>query len=334
MLLNLSSQLLNVLWFVLETIAQWPFAQWYHSPPMWTLLPGIVGALWLLAPKGWPARWLGAGLLLPLGLASHEKPASGEFWLTLLDVGQGLSAVIETRHHSLVYDTGARFSPYFNTGEAVVVPFLRSRDITELDVLLISHSDNDHVGGVGALMNRLPVRRVMTSVPERILLGGVDRCEVGQRWVWDDVSFEVLHPPAHWSGSENDQSCVLRVHNAGGSVLLTADIELEAERYLTASKGDGLESEILLIPHHGSRTSSTPAFLRVVNPQVGLVSAGYRNRFGFPAHEVIERYRRHGTEVIDTVSRGAIRVRVHPDTGPEFESGYRQASQRYWTTRP
>jgi competence protein ComEC len=334
LLLSLSSHLLDVLWFVLEQLAAWPFAHWYHAPPMWTLFPGIVGVLWMLAPRGWPARWLGIGLLLPLVLAPHEKPASSEFWLTLLDVGQGLSAVIETRHHVLVYDTGARFSPYFNTGEAVIVPFLRSRDITELDLLVISHSDNDHVGGAAALTDHLPVRRMMSSGHDANLHGAVAACELGQRWVWDEVSFEMLHPPPDWSGSENNRSCVLRIHNSGGSVLLTADIESQAERYLVDYRGAGLHSDILLIPHHGSQTSSTQAFLNAVNPRVGLVSAGYRNRFRFPAHAVIERYKSQGIRVLDTVSHGAIRVRVLPDTGSIVESGYRQAAQRYWTTQP
>ena len=334
LLLNLSSHLLAVLWFVLETLAAWPWALWYHAPPTWSLLPGLLGVLWLLAPRGWPARWLGVVLLLPLALAHHERPAPGEFWLTLLDVGQGLSAVVETRHHALVYDTGARFSPYFNTGDAVVVPFLRSRDITELDLLVISHGDNDHVGGVDALTDRLSVNRMMSSVPQVSTRVGVESCELGQRWSWDEVTFEVIHPPADWPGSENNRSCVLRIHNAGGSVLLTADIEAQAEQQLTNSEGYVLQSDVLLIPHHGSQTSSTPAFIKAVNPRIGLVSVGYRNRFNFPAYDVIERYRQRGVQVIDTVSRGAIRARVHPHGGIFVEPGYRQTSQRYWTSRP
>ena len=282
LLLSVSSYLLDVLWLVLKTLAAWPWVQWHHAPPTWTFLPGIIGVLWMLAPKGWPARWLGVGMLLPMVLAPHKKPASGEFWLTLLDVGQGLAVVVETHQHALVYDTGARFSPYFNTGEAVIVPFLRSRDITELDLLVVSHSDNDHVGGADALLDHLPVRRVMSPGQGVMLHDGVMKCERGRRWVWDEVSFEVLHPPPDWAGSENNRSCVLRIHNSGGSILLTADIESQAERYLADNSGDTLHSDILLIPHHGSQTSSTQAFIDAVDPQVGLVSTGYRNRFGFP----------------------------------------------------
>lgn len=331
-LLSLASGSLEVFWAILTPLTDSPLTQWHHAPPEWTLIPALAGVMWLLAPRGWPARWLGLGLCLPLVAASQSRPEAGAFRFTLLDVGQGLSAVIETQTHSLVYDVGARFSESFNTGEAVVVPFLRARHIDVVDTLMITHADNDHSGGAQALADSVPIRRVLTSVAERF--PQAHACQAGQKWTWDGVVFEVLHPPQGWQGSDNNRSCVLRVANASGSVLLTGDIESEAEALLTAQAGDKLASDVLLIPHHGSRTSSSREFIAAVDPSLAMVPVGYRNRFGFPKEDIIERYSAQGITVLNTVDEGAITVDVHAHRGIQCQPGYRHSSRRYWTTSP
>jgi competence protein ComEC len=331
MLLRLASGAMDLMWRVLETLAELPIAAWHHQPAFWTLIPAWVGVAWLLAPRGWPARWLGVALLLPLGLITPPRPAPGGFRLTLLDVGQGLSAVVQTHTHTLVYDTGARFGDSLDMGEAVLIPFLRSRDIGRIDTLVITHADNDHSGGAQALLETLAVDQVLSGAPARPPFQRAQPCVAGQNWEWDGVNFQVLHPPAVWTGTENDRSCVLRVANAGGALLLSADIEIPAEAWLVQTRAGALASDIILVPHHGSRTSSSGAFLDAVGPSIALVSAGYRNRFGFPKPEVLARYESRGVQVLDTVEQGAIRITVRPDTGMTVQPGYRGQTRRYWT---
>ena len=330
--LGLSSELLDLLWMILDFLAGLPFAKWHHAPPSWTLWPSVLGIAVLLAPRGWPGRWLGVVLLLPLVFVIPKKPIRGEYFFTLLDVGQGLSAVIETRDHVLVYDTGARFSQYFNLGDAVVIPYLRSRGIDDIDVLMISHGDNDHIGGANAILKNITVQEIMTSVPDKLGQKPAVNCLAEQRWIWDDVIFEVLHPPAAWQHHGNNQSCVLRVQNNTGAVLLTADIEVAAERYLVENYGEALASDILLIPHHASTTSSSLPFLNAVEPELALLPLGYRNRFGFPNRDIIDRYHERGIRILDTLSQGAIRIDIHPHDGIDLLQGYRQQDKRYWST--
>jgi competence protein ComEC len=331
LLLAISSALLDLLWAVLELLVSIPLAQWYHTPPAWTLLPALIGAALLLAPRGLPGRWLGIVFISPIVLNSAPRPEPGAYWLTTLDVGQGLAMVVETPNHVLVYDTGARFSDYFNAGEAVVTPYLRSRGIENIDLLMISHGDNDHIGGVEAVFNSFQVQKVLSSVPELIDHPQVSPCVAGQRWVWDEVQFEVLHPPSGWQGSKNNRSCVLRIGNPGGASLITADIEKAAETQLLESTGIRLNSDIMLIPHHGSRSSSSQAFINAVAPEVVLLPLGYRNRFGFPDPEVMDRYGELGVTVLDTVNQGAITISVHQKRGLEIHPGARQIDKRYWS---
>lgn len=330
-LLNMSSTMLDVLWAVLASFENSPAVQWYHSPSAWTLYPALLGAALLLAPRGVPGRWLGIVFLSPMILNSAPRPESGAYWLTLLDVGQGLAMVVETRNHILVYDTGARFSDYFNSGEAVVVPYLRHRGIDAIDLVLISHGDNDHIGGAASVFETYKIRRVLSSVPELIDHPEVFVCVAGQHWVWDEVQFEVLHPPWKWQGTDNDRSCVLSIANPGAVSLITADIEKAAERQLVESAGNRLDSQIMLIPHHGSRSSSSKDFINAVAPELVLLPLGYRNRFGFPDPRVIARYRDLGATLLDTVHQGAITLSVHPVKGIEVHPGSRQSDKRYWS---
>jgi competence protein ComEC len=327
-LLQLAEFILNRTWPVLEWLSALPLAQWSHAePPFWTVLLAFLGTLLLLAPRGIPARWLGLVLLLPATLYHPERLAPGEFRLVLLDVGQGLASVVETRHRLLVYDTGARLSPSFDMGRAVVEPYLRARGIGTIDTLVVSHGDLDHIGGARSLLARFPVGRTYTSVPEQLAGFPAAPCAAGQHWIWDGVDFEMLGPLRN-SEKENDNSCVLRVQGRSGSALLTADIERTAEGLLVENYRERLRSDVLVVPHHGSKTSSTGPFLEAVRPRLALIPAGYLNRFGFPHPAVMDRYTGIGALTLSTAERGAIVVETGKDGMRTF--AHRPEHRRYW----
>lgn len=328
-LLGLVETQLDWAWKALEGLAQLPFAQWQHAPPdfPWILL-GLCGAALILLPRGIPGRWLGLFLLLPALSRTPEKIVSDQYQLTLLDVGQGLASVIETRHHTLVFDTGARFSDRFDIGSAVIEPFLRYRGIDGIDTLVVSHGDNDHSGGAEALLQRVPVTTILSSVPERFARTNAHGCRAGQSWEWDGVHFEMLWPIEPFP-SGNDGSCVLRISAPQGSALLPGDIGQSAETGLVMRYGDRLQSTILVAPHHGSKTSSSQDFVDKVRPRIVLFPVGYRNRYGFPRAEVVERYRRAGASIWDTATGGAITVRSNHEGGVAVSS-HRQTHRRYW----
>lgn len=318
------------LWWWLQWAAEWLPAQWgMWAPPAWTVLPAIIGLAWLLAPRGWPARWVGALWLLPLVLARPAVPSAGELWLTQLDVGQGLAVLLRTANHTLLFDTGPRFGDDLDAGEAVIVPYLRQQGITWLDILLLSHGDIDHVGGTGAVIAALPVRRVLAAGTD-LPIAAPELCRQGERWQWDGVWFEVLHPPADKSTaySDNNGACVLRVETAHGSALLAADIEASVEAELLAGQAGKLRAEVLLVPHHGSRTSSTADFVQAVSPRYVLFATGYRNRYHFPHPAVVARYREAGADLFDSASSGALTLRLgreHIEVKSE-----REQARRYW----
>ncbi|MBT5221988.1 MAG: DNA internalization-related competence protein ComEC/Rec2 [Gammaproteobacteria bacterium] len=309
LLLQLVDQVLQVLWQVLEYLVNFPMASIVHpKPQVWQMLLAMLGVLLLLAPKGIPGRFLGMLLLLPVVLIKPDKPEQGEINLTLLDVGQGLSVLVETTEHALVFDTGARFSDKFDMGKNVVLPLLYYRHITSLDQLVISHADNDHIGGARALLSSIPVRQVFSSVPEQLADYNATQCYAGYMWQWDQVSFQFLSPPKQMFQNENDNSCVLRIQTLHKSVLLTGDIERAAENYLVNHAGRTLAADILIAPHHGSKTSSSSAFLALVNPAIILIPADSPNRFGFPHVAVITRYKAINATYYITGETGAISV--------------------------
>lgn len=317
---------LDGLWPVLEYFAGLEHTLWVqHAPPAWTLAVAGIGALLLLAPRGWPARWLGILWLLPMLLLRPPGPAQGDIWLTLLDVGQGLAAVVRTERHVLVFDTGPRFSTRFDTGSAVLTPYLRNNGVDRLDTLIVSHGDNDHIGGASSLLDAFPALRVLSSVPES--LPGAQLCRAGQTWSWDGINFTILNPQEQ-SLSENNDSCVLKITGPGGTILLTGDIEAEAEQRLIEGWGNRLQADILVVPHHGSKTSSTDAFLATVNPELALLPVGYRNRYRHPHPTVMQRYRDHGIQVLDSPTEGAITIKLH--VGGAEVSSYRREKRRYW----
>ncbi len=328
---RVAAQALEGLWPLLEWLAQQPGSLWsQHAPAAWTLATAAVGVALLLAPRGFPARWLGAVWLLPMFLVRPPVPASGELWFTLLDVGQGLSAVVRTRAHTLVYDTGARFSSRFDAGRAVLVPYLRHAGVRKVDRLIVSHGDNDHIGGSATLLAALPVEAILSGVPER--LPGAAPCHAGQSWEWDGVHFEMLHPPPDSPLEGNNRSCVLRVSSPHGRLLLPGDIAARAERQLLAAAGEQLAADLLVAPHHGSKTSSTAAFLDAVRPQWVLVPAGYRNRYRHPHPDILERYRVRFIAIEASPSAGALTVQFSASGQQHYR--YRDQYRRYWHQRP
>lgn len=327
-ILHILDLVLQLLWQILQYLADLPMSTIIRpKPPLWQLLFALLGVLLLLAPRGVPARFLGGIFLLPILLIKPDKPAQGEMSLTLLDVGQGLSVVIETAQHTLVFDAGVKFSDKFDMGRSVVLPFLHYRHIFALDTLIISHADNDHIGGVPALLSVMPTQQIFSSAT----LYNTKQCYAGYSWEWDQVRFQFISPPKQRFQNENDNSCVLRIDTAQSSVLLTGDIEQTAEDYLVQKAANSLPAKLLIAPHHGSKTSSSAAFLAKVLPDLILIPADSPNRFGFPHTEVVERYRAIHAKHYITGETGAITIKFTANK-IHFES-YRDSHGHYWNQK-
>ncbi len=290
-------------------------------------------------PRGFPARFLGALLLVPLLAVSPPRPRPGELWLTVLDVGQGLAVVARTAEHTLLYDAGPAFGASADSGSRVIVPYLRSEGIAGLDALVVSHDDNDHAGGAGSVLEALPVGMLYASLPpgHAVLEAPAWRlpCVQGRRWKWDGVGFAFLHPAGELAIERrvraNNRSCVLRIEAPGGRVLLTGDIERAAERELLQRAPQLLAAEALLVPHHGSASSSTADFVRQVAPRWAVFAVGYRNRFGHPREDVLARYRDAGSALLRTDTGGALQLRFR--AGDVEILAERERSRRYWQGR-
>jgi competence protein ComEC len=273
----------------------------------------------------------GVVLVLPVLSWQTPRPAHGTFELVAADMGQGHAVLLRTSTHSLLYDTGPRYSAETDAGQRVLVPLLRAWG-ERLDRIVISHQDSDHSGGAPAVMAMQPQAEVLTSIAaEHPLqqLGAMRRCERGQSWVWDGVRLEVLHPSAadyERKLKPNALSCVLRVSAPNTSALLAGDIEAVQEQDLLQS-GQTLQADWLLVPHHGSATSSTQAFLEAVQPSVAIVQAGYRNRFGHPRPDVLRRYTDLGVQVVQTPRCGAS---IWRSEQPKLVQCERNQRQRYW----
>ena len=332
-LLGLAADLLELAWPMLEWLAGTGVAAWTrHQPPAWTLLPALAGLALLFMPRGIPGRWAGGVMLLPMLLVRPPAPPPGAAWITLLDVGQGLAAVVRTARHTLVYDTGPRFSPDFDTGQAVVIPFLRRQGITWLDTLVVSHGDNDHIGGAESLLAAFPADAVYSSVPDRLPGGSALRCRQGQHWQWDGVSFTLLHPEPAGGLGGNNSSCVLLVETTNGQrLLLPGDIERPAERRLVETQRGRLRAQVLVAPHHGSATSSSPAFIAAVDPDVVIIPAAWLNRYRFPKRDVVERYRAAGARILDTGRRGALSVKLSSSTAQPEIVAWRDRHRHVWS---
>ena len=306
-LLHLAVLFLTIAWHILAWLAAQPLLSWQQAVySQWSLVAACFGILLLLAPRGFSMRYLGIFWCLPLFFAKLQYLPLKTVKFTLLDVGQGLASVVQTAHHVLIFDTGAKFSDNFGMGTAVVVPFLRSQNIRKIDTLVISHGDNDHIGGAAAILKAMPVQQIMTSVPERFMRQGVQLCLTGRHWQWDGVSFRFLYPNREHLHLDNNSSCVLRISVGQQHLLLTGDIEQPVEQFLLAHEAKFLPAQVLVAPHHGSKTSSSQAFLKQVQPRYVLYPVGYLNRFHFPSSSVVARYRAIGAQAFSTASSGAI----------------------------
>jgi competence protein ComEC len=325
----LAAQMAHAQWWLLERMASWPGAHWYlPTVQPYALLLALLGALWLFLPRGVPLRWLGLLLFLPLLWPPRQLPVEGAFQVWVLDVGQGLSVLLRTHEHTLVYDTGARYPSGFDLGEATVLPSIHALGITRLDMLMISHGDNDHAGGAEAVATAFPEAPRYAGEPARMPVP-MRQCVTGQSWQWDGVRFRVLSPVRGEGDRDNDSSCVLLVEGRGGRLLLTGDISSNVEPQVAVALGAG-PAPVLLVPHHGSKTSSSSAFISALQPPLALVSAGWHNRFDHPRPEVLARYAEAHVPVFNTAEQGAIPLDFPADAPPRRGPGWRQRQPRYW----
>lgn len=336
-LLHLAHGCMSVVMQFLQWLSLLPASTWQQAaPPAWTLLPAILGMLWLLLPRGFPLRWLGLAGLLPMLLLQPPAPAPGAMEVAVLDVGQGLAVVVRTAHHALLYDTGPRYSAQSDSGSRIVLPYLRAAGIAGLDGLVVSHDDSDHSGGMHAILTQMPVAWLVSSLPTStpdIALLPHQRCHAGQSWHWDGVDFAMLSPTlgsyARADVEDNNRSCVLRVASRYGSLLLTGDIERKAERALLSGDAGRLASDVLLAPHHGSGTSSSPAFIAAVDAATTIFTVGYRNRFRHPKPAVVRRYATAGSRLYRSDMDGAVLLRFTEADGVAA-TRWRMQARRYW----
>ena len=318
----------------LRALAGLPLAQWSAAAaPPWAVACGLLAGALAVLPLPWRLRALALPLALPLLAPALARPPAGQFELLAADIGQGTAVLLRTREHLLVYDTGPQYSETSDAGSRVLLPLLRARGETRIDLLMLSHRDSDHVGGAAALLAGVPVGLLSSSLEEGhpLLARGVPhgRCAAGQSWEWDGVRFEVLHPLAadHDLGLKpNALSCVLRVQGQGSSVLLTGDVEAAQEAALVQRAGAALRSDVLLVPHHGSRTSSTLPFIQAVQPRIAVVQAAYRSRYGHPAPDVVARYAAQGMAIVRSDRCGAWTLPAGALSGV----CQRQLTRRYW----
>jgi len=338
---DLAEAAIGVLAGYLRWLAQLPFATLsVASVPVWVGLGGVVGGFLLAVRLPAPMRLGGVALLVPVLLWQPPRPPVGQFDLLAADIGQGSAVLVRTAQHALLFDAGPRFGRNSDAGDRVLVPLLRALAV-QLDLLVISHRDSDHVGGAASVLAVHSHAQLLGSLAAdhglwRLRRGA--RCQAGQRWVWDGVVFTVLHPPAQsrlQRVKPNATSCVLRVSVSGGAgrqkaaALLTGDIEAAQERQLL-DNGVLLQADVLVVPHHGSKTSSSAAFLDAITPRVALVQSGYRNRFGHPADVPMARYARRQIGVFDSPHCGAMFWR---SAKPSEVICQRLEELRYWKHR-
>jgi competence protein ComEC len=339
MLLNLAHLIVAALAWMLTAISESRLAVWSAPvPPPWVFCFALLGTLWMLAPRGWPLRWIGAVAWLPLLAGQPSRPPDGQVAVTAFDVGQGMALLIETSGHRLLYDSGPLYSPESNGGNRVILPYLKARGIDALDGMVITHSDADHSGGALAVLGEVKVGWVSSSLwlDHPIVRAAPlhSRCAGGQAWTWDGVLFEMLQPTvASYEDralKPNARGCTLRITAGAHAILLAADIEAAQEAQLVIHAPGKLRADVLLAPHHGSGTSSTLAFLKAVQPGVALFQVGYRNRYHHPKPEVYERYGELGIARLRTDETGEIELDSADGFVPRV---YRTEHARYWYGR-
>ncbi len=319
--LLLSSYALDFIMKILAFLGNLDFSLLYlPNAPIWALSLAMIGVFLILMPRGMVGKWLSIFLFLPMLFPHIEKPKEGEIYFDLLDVGQGLSAVIRTKNHVLIYDTAPAYEKRV-IAESTLIPFLRGQGIQEISRLIISHPHADHAGGVDSLMQTFEIYDILTTEPKR--WKNATYCKSGQFWEWDSVKFEML------AGEENyykNNSCVLKITTGKSSILLTGDIEETQERLLLDKQ---IKTNILIAPHHGSKTSSSLAFVNAVRPDYALFSVGYKNHFKHPRPEIIKRYQMVGSHTLETQNSGMISFQITPENISKPQR-YRENNRRYW----
>ncbi len=290
----------------------------------WQFLLMITGAFILVLPAAVPGRIMGVLFIVLALLNKEQKPPLNNFQAHFLDVGQGLSVVVTTHKHTLVYDVGAAYDSGFNMADAALIPFINHLGIKQLDALVLSHQDNDHSGAAEYLTNHFEVDNLWGTDTDH------KPCTIGNQWQWDGVNFEFLSPYNLTPYLHNNSSCVLKISNLNYSLLLTGDIESAVEYRLTQSHTDSIKSDVLLIPHHGSKTSSTQAFIDAVKPKWAINSSAKYNPFNHPADEVVTRYQELGIRIKDTQDDGLLTANTYPELKVQ---SLRENKPRIWRTK-
>jgi competence protein ComEC len=330
-------QLMQWCMYLLQLLSNLPDAVWQQAiPSWWALLLAMLGVLWMLLPRGFSARWLGLIYCLPLFLVVPDAPAIGGMKVAVLDVGQGLSVVVQTAHHTLLYDTGPRYSADSDSGNHIITPYLRAAGINRLDGMIVTHNDDDHSGGALSVLQEVPTQWFASSLPDDspiVAAAPQPRlCYAGQHWQWDGISFDMLHPDLQSYGNakikDNNRGCVLKITSRFGRLLLPADIERPSELLLVKSQPQALAADVLVVPHHGSKTSSTPDFIAHVHPAIAIFTTGYRNRFGHPKAEIVERYKSAGSRMFRSDEDGAVLLDF--DAQGISANAWRKSARRYW----
>ena len=324
-LINFLQSCLWHIYMVFEAIAAVPHSSLGlpRSNIIVTLIVVIITCVLLLCKRIW--SMLTFISMYVIGCLAWSTQTLEHPVVSLLDVGQGLTMVVRHQDKTMVYDVGPRYRTGFNTAEAVLLPYLLARGVSHVDTLMISHADNDHIGGFGVFTNAMSVGQVLTSRVDQIPIAR--ECIAGMRWQWGDLEFEVLSPEQNTPIGSNNLSCVLMLEYHNIRVLLTGDIEHPVERHLL-EHGVDVQADIVLVPHQGSKTSSTGAFINAVNPTLGLIAAGYRNQYGHPHATVVQRYAERRIELLQTPIHGSVEITLN-QTSWSVQS-YRQKHPRPW----
>ena len=339
---------IGMLFWSLGQLSQWSDSLIYLAKPSWpVIMMAVLGSLWLLMPKGWHGRWLGIILFIPAFFVQAEKIPQGQVQLTVLDVGQGLSMLLRTRHHTLLYDTGDKYNDQFNMADKVIIPYMQLQGINRIDTLVVSHSDRDHAGSYSELRQQITIDEVLAGEPGKLNVNSssdsdkkqtnllssmitVEQCHSGQQWQWDSVQFRILSPVSSIvDKKKNNRSCVLHITTATNrTFLLTGDIEKKIEKQLLNEYPE-LKADVLQVPHHGSKTSSSSVFVKQLQPEIALFTYGYRNRFNHPSKQVVKRYQEMQVKLYNT-SNGAIDIKNNMTNNSFSVTEYRVENQRLW----
>jgi len=328
LLLSVSAWCLEQLMAVLTTMMAWSPAIIWIQPPLWLVVIACAGLVLALLPAGTPLRRFGLLCAVPLLCWRPSSPTDGTARITVIDVGQGLSVLVQTARHTMLYDTGRAFYRGGDAGRSIVLPALRHAGVARLDMMVLSHDDNDHAGGASSVADELEIEHVVGGVGTRLMNRQLGRCESGDAWRWDGVEFSWVYPaPGQVASTDNDRSCVLLIRAEDTSVLLTGDITQAAEAQLLSAR-ELAGVSVVVAPHHGSQSSSSLPFVRHVSARHVVFAAGYRNAYRHPAQRVVERWQAHGARAWNTAEAGAVTIEL--DGQGAHVSGNAVAMRRYW----